>query len=378
MSMIALRSSQWMAKASDFLAQAGQWWLREFLSLFPARVTEWLMDGRARRLVLKPAPEAVSLDLINDRRQVLASTTMNRAGYSPALIDSFLKSNRLKRRDVALGVRLDPNAIFRREVMLPVQAAPSIGAVLEQELLRKTPFRLQDVYHDHVLRRTGEKLQVSHWVVRRQFAADALDALGLGANELAFVDADGADDGTLPPVVRLRNGNAASRWTGKILLALTLSALLLAIIAGVLKYRQQQAVLDQLAVQIPVAKAKAQQVRSVLEATDLTRKSTTYLRKQKRDQPGLIDVWEEVSTILPSTSWLTELRVSEASDGKQQITLTGFSDAAANLVSVIDRSPLFADATLTAPISLDPTEQKERFVIQATVEKREPSREASR
>jgi general secretion pathway protein L len=45
--------------------------------------------------------------------------------------------------------------------------------------------------------------------------------------------------------------------------------------------------------------------------------------------------------------------------------MTGLSSGAADLVALVDKSPLFADAALTAPIAQDSTEQRERFTLQA-------------
>jgi general secretion pathway protein L len=50
--------------------------------------------------------------------------------------------------------------------------------------------------------------------------------------------------------------------------------------------------------------------------------------------------------------------------------MTGLSTAAAELVALVDKSPLFADAALTAPIALDSTQQRERFTLQAKLQQR--------
>ena len=90
------------------------------------------------------------------------------------------------------------------------------------------------------------------------------------------------------------------------------------------------------------------------------------VRSQKRDGSGLLDVWEEVSRILPLDSWLTELRLAEVGQRQDQfVIMTGLSTAAADLVPLLDKSPIFADAALSAPIALDTVEQRERFTLQA-------------
>jgi len=106
-----------------------------------------------------------------------------------------------------------------------------------------------------------------------------------------------------------------------------------------------------------------------MDKLDQKQSAIVRMRLQKRDAPGLLDVWEEVSKILPANSWLTELRLTEIAQKQDQlVVMTGLSTAAAELVATVDRSPLFADATLTAPIALDSTEQRERFTLQAKLQ----------
>jgi len=80
--------------------------------------------------------------------------------------------------------------------------------------------------------------------------------------------------------------------------------------------------------------------------------------------------------VLPSHTWLSELRLSETPDGRH-VVMIGFSAAAASLVGLIDQSALFGEAGLAGPVTLDQAEGKERFVIQANVSKAAKPRKAS-
>jgi general secretion pathway protein L len=73
---------------------------------------------------------------------------------------------------------------------------------------------------------------------------------------------------------------------------------------------------------------------------------------------GLLEVWDELSRVLPDHTFLTETRIA---NGK--VTVSGFSSDAARLVRLIDQSPLFTGATLAAGITPDATEHKDRFSI---------------
>jgi general secretion pathway protein L len=163
------------------------------------------------------------------------------------------------------------------------------------------------------------------------------------------------------------------------MIALAYGGVFLALAAGILKYWNQQVTLDLLEVQIAATAKKAQEVRSLVNQLQETKTALLRLRIRKSEGPGLLEIWEETTRILPPHSWLTDFRLSEVPDGRGAlINLTGLSNAAPSLVGVFDRSPTFFDAVLTAPVSIDPAEGRERFALQAKVKFPQLVKEASR
>ncbi len=360
-----LRPGSWI---SDLLARLGQWWLDEFVLLFPERVSAWLTDRGYRRLILSAEQDVFVLQLQSDRRRLLASVRIARSAFSPASIDDFLKARNLDREGVMIGLRLPRGQIFSRQLLLPREAAGSIDEIVAQDLAAKTPFRLADVYDGHQSRPVDGKVMVWQWVVRREFVAGAAEAAGLSLADVAFVESDdGGSDGAPAPVLPLRQDRKKHHsLMRKIVHGLALGTALLAIIGGAHKYWRQQRMLDRLNAELATARGEAQRVRATLDKLDQKQAAIVRLRLQKREGTSLLDVWEEASHILPANSWLTELRLSEVAQGeKQLVIMTGLSAAAAELVALVDKSPLFADAALTAPIALDSVEKRERFTLQA-------------
>jgi general secretion pathway protein L len=160
----------------------------------------------------------------------------------------------------------------------------------------------------------------------------------------------------------------------KTFFALAFGASVIAVGACGHKYWRQQRILDNLNTELTTARAKAQQVRAALDKLDQKQATIAHVRTRKREAPGLLEVWEEVSKILPLDSWLTELRLSEVGQRQDQlVAMTGLSTAAADLVPLVDKSSIFADAALTAPIALDTIEQRERFTLQAKLQPKRQS-----
>ncbi|HEY7550094.1 MAG TPA: PilN domain-containing protein [Hyphomicrobiaceae bacterium] len=367
-----------VAKAGELVDGFGRWWLKEFLGLFPQRVADWLVDSGGRALVLAPGADAVAFHLKTDRGRLLASSQIGRGDYSTDLIDEFLRHHRCSRAQASIGLSLPQEHIFCRSFALPLAARRALYAVAVQDLLAKTPFELDDIHHGHRVRREGDRFVVSQWVVRRAHVAAAAQALGLAADEIGFIECPdaGADDAPASIVTKRSSAVGRNRWAHRVAFGLACTALLLAVTVLATRYQGQQVLLDGLQAEIAAATGKA---RRVLGAIDKLRQEQAVVQRLRaeRNAPGLLDVWEEATRVLPAHTWLSELRLSETPEGRQ-VVLSGFSATAAGLVPLLDGSPMFAEAALVGPVTMDPAEGRERFIIQAKLKGAGSPRTASR
>jgi general secretion pathway protein L len=371
-----------ITRLPTLLRRLGAWWLKEFLDLFPQRIVE-LLSGKGRALLaIAMHQERATLELLNGSRALIASQRVTLADNAVAEIDRFLHSRGLERKYADVGLRLPAENIFCRQLLLPAEAVGAIDAIVAQDLAKKTPFKSEDIYSDYVAveRVDGDKITVWQWITRRQYVHQALLPLKFDIEHLAFVVFDASAETQPTPFISLRPKMPAhNSWSHKSALVLCCTALILALLAGSLKYWNQQTAIDRLAEEIASARSKAQQVSTVVEQLREKKSALLHLRLQRSEVPGLIDLWEEATRVLPSHSWLTEFRLVETvGKREEQITISGFSSAASSLVGVIDSSPLFFDAALTSPIALDATEGRERFTLQAKVKIPDFFKEAAR
>jgi general secretion pathway protein L len=371
-----------LASLPAILRRLGKWWLKEFLSLLPGRVKE-LLSGRGRTLLVVCADQdGATLQPLNSAYEGAQSERVARSDNVLAEIDLFLRSRGVERKDTDIGLRLPAESIFVRQLLLPAEARDVIDRIVAQDLANKTPFKVADIYCDHVVGEggAGERIKVWQWVALQQFVHQALLRLNMNIEDLAFIVADSRDEGQPSPFISLRRGaHASNSWSLKAALVLCCSALVLALIAGGLKYWNQQAALDRLDAEIASTSSKAQQVRTLVDQLREKRSALLRLRVQRSESPGLIDMWEETTRILPPHSWLSEFRLTETvGKREEQVTMAGFSKAAPSLVGIIDSSRLFFDAALTSPVAFDATEGRERFALQTKVRLPEMLKEAAR
>jgi general secretion pathway protein L len=363
--------------------RAGLWWLTEFLNLFPERTAKWLVGPGRATLVLADDGDARILELLDSDEPICAATRLRSADFSAESIDGFLRTHGVRRGDADIVIRLPQQMFFRRKLILPTQAAASIDQIVAADLVRKTPFRLQDIYHGHSTTTQGPsgKIVVWQWLVRRAFVHDAASAFNLSVDDVAFVHSSAGNDAARPTPRIALHSNAKNRrsWIKTSVLLLLCSVGLLTVATAVLKYQRQQALIDENDSRIAAARVRAQKVRSEFDRVQGRQNVLLHLRSQRLDAPGLLDVWEEATRVLPTHSWLTELRLTEVPEKNEQlVAMNGFSAGATDLVKLIDRSPLLADASLTAPVTIDPVEGRERFALQAKVKRSDPYKEATR
>jgi general secretion pathway protein L len=355
-------------------ARFGKWWLQEFLSLFPERIAQWLEGPGSTILVLSQD------DAFVDMRLKAASVTEShharvpRPDYTSSAIDGFLQRHQLKLADVTVGIAMPPHQFFQRKFLLPAQVANSIGDIAARDLAQKTPFSLAEIHHDYEVVAEAGKLAITQHVTRHDSVAGAASVLGLDVAEIDFVEATAKGDGTAGRSYIALHPETAQRtsWLRRSIAALAASALSLALMAGGLKYWRQEIALDQLEQQIATARQQAQQVRSVFAKLEQRQRGIVDVYAKKQNGPALLDIWDEVTRLLPTDTWLTDLHVTETSSGDYLLSLGGYSAAAAKLVAILDGSPLFEEAALTTAIAIDQNEQRERFALQAKVRTRGP------
>src|SRR6266700_532351 len=349
-----------------------RWWLREFLHLFPERIAEGLVGRGRAKLVISGDGQDVTLELLGGGQTPIASERVSPRNGGSDDISRFLDTQKIRRNEVEIGLRLPAEAVFCRQLLLPAEAIDAIEVIVAQDLARKTPFKPEDIYSDRVVIESDQdnRITVWQWITRRKLVEQAVLQLGLDIEQFAFVVFDHVATGHPAPCISLRRSVLArTSWWNTTVLGLCFSAVVLALVAGGLKYWNQQTLLDRLAADTAVAGKKAQRVRALVDQLQEHKTALLRLRLQRTETPGLIDLWQETTRVLPSHSWLTEFRLAEVAGTREEqvVTLLGFSNAAPSLVGIIDGSPLFFDAGLTAPIALDPTEGRERFAVQAKV-----------
>ena len=327
-----------------------QWWLSGLAEVIPAAWVHWAEQKTAPRVTIWREQQMVVCRLTSAGGVVDARFPA--ANFASAALETWLAEKGFGRGEVTLGPVIPHGLFFRRELSVPTAALGALPKILDQEVLRRTPFQLSDIWHaaTDAAGGTNDIASMYHWIIRKDRAEAALTELGLRITDVDFLATGEADTETFPVIHFRSAGDEDPAWAPRAVRLLAVVALV-AVICGLAAFEWRQA---SVATTIETALAEARQgAQSGRDGAD----PAGRLLAMKSDV-SVLEVWDELSRILPDHTFLTESRMA---DGK--LTLSGFSADAAKLVRIIEQSPLFSGAALTAAITPDANEHKERFSI---------------
>jgi len=151
----------------------------------------------------------------------------------------------------------------------------------------------------------------------------------------------------------------------KILFALVVVLLLcfgVSVIANnIIKMNVRNAVLDE---QLHELKLQVQSIENLQSDAERIEKFSKDIKRIKNSDVSKIKLLEELTTIIPEDSWLTEFRYKA---NEKKITLSGYALPASKLIPILEESGLFENVKFTSPITTEKGRDKERFRLEMTV-----------
>jgi general secretion pathway protein L len=352
-------------------ARLWAWWRAEFFALFSPATLAWLLDRGERRLLLRVGEQPAALCLVAGKGDAPSAPILpDELGSST--LEAALAARGVTRSATKIVVELPRAAFFVRRFDAPLAAQGDLPRLLTMEIERKTPFKLADVLHGHIVTphpSAADKLAVEQWILRRDLLGRAIEGSGLSVDDVDSVQPRWPEDDPHPaPMMAVRREAAEGPdREGRIALAAGVVALVLFVIGfGVSVWRQEQD-MEALDAAIAESSTRAASARRIADRAATDSRLLATLREERAKNPTFAELWEEVSRLLPDGAFASELRLSERREGGRSIEIVGFSDSAATLPALFDKSSLFSDAKLTAPITPDPVEKRESFSLQANV-----------
>ncbi len=346
-----LHADALFASLREFL----RWWRDTLLGLVPPRLRYLIAEphlraeASAQEVCIYQADQKTLLD-----RVLLLGPARQPTSAEPAV---------RTRCDVILERAL----LLETALNLPLEAERNLQRVLAFSMDRYTPFDADDVYFAfRVTRRdvVNRKIDVMLYAAPRT-AVDPVIArlaqIGLDtvAVDVAAADFPGGRLGLNLLPAGSRSGGALKTRLNTAL-ALCAGVLLLLVLAVPLWHRQQAAAAleGELARLLPQVQG-AEQLRAEM---DQRLEQIRRIHQRKYATPALLEVLQELSRLVPDEAWAGQVEIR---DGR--VRISGEAAAASEMVQTLTASGYFADPRFEAPLTQNPRNGRERFVISLAV-----------
>lgn len=326
-----------------------RWWGGELAALVPERVRVWWCRGGQAVMLNFEGERAEFARWVAGQRESVFAVDLDRA--APASQGGELVQQLA--REVGAGFRLmlslPPSLTLRRKLTLPVATEENLAQTLAFELDRYTPFKPDEVHFDfRICSRDASRqtIEVDLAVVRRadvdRLTGD-VSSWGLPIRGLAF---DGEVLGGNPAngVGMAEPGPHRRGTLWRIALAV-LAVLLLAALLAIPVWQKRTAAIALLA---PLAEARqaARETDALRDRLNRLVGEHNALPDRKWASPSLLQILEELTLRLKDDTFVLNFSF----DGKA-VVLQGESASAAELVEVLEASPLFINVVFKSPLT---------------------------
>ena len=126
--------------------------------------------------------------------------------------------------------------------------------------------------------------------------------------------------------------------------------------------------LAELTERVNALKGRVAEVETMQEEIAAIGKKIESVEKIKVGERSKLELLRELTEIIPEDMWLTRFAYTDQK-GKREIDLSGFANAASEIIPILEQSKYFEDVQFKSSIVKDRSTEKEKFNVTATVSK---------
>lgn len=344
----------------DSLSDIYSWWQAELTGMLPAHL-------RGRNAAPVAAVMTIRRDGILVRPHDRASKIQPivAADATSAVEHLRQKFFRIRIKRPAVSLVIDTDRYLKRQLSPLTLPKSRLLAMAHLDMKASTPFSPQEAYL--ICGQSDENSRSSSYaVVKKTILKPLLDELaksGIAVRRLAFAgegEAFNPDERSFRLISPLSRWRVFSRRLFGSGVAICLLGFALTVTHAHWRFYTAETELDH---SIAAAENQATLVRAMIAARNLKISQITSIRNEKRGAVPLVSILEEMSRIIPDSTWLTDIEISG-----EEVIFSGFSQSAAALIPLLEDSKLFQAPTFRSPVVRVANQSGERFTIAMGVE----------
>ena len=341
------------------------WWLEELAGLIPQALRPLSARKKSCLILALHNDEIVLFEqkARRDKREIDRFDAQNR-DHGPNETDRQQRAaaslTKRRYRKWPLVVRLAGHLGLRKQVDLPPAAKQDLAQLLHFELDRLTPFKVDDVHFawrvDEIDNKAGRMRVVLEMAPRAAIdrAIAIAEQCGRKVDRVELEGGNGTDE-PLDLLPRNEQNKLSGSWLNR---ALCLTTFILLVIAIVLPIKKQKGIIRGLESDIASMRVEAEESLALRQRLEAVSNEVGFLAKVDGNRTVMTELLAELTRLLPDQSHLRQLRMTKTS-----IKLIGLADEPADLVAILDQSPLLSAPTFSAPVTREPQSSKAKFQI---------------
>jgi general secretion pathway protein L len=355
------------------LANFWRWWRGEIVRMLPQRFAAF-GGGGSTPLVSIEGDDVVVIDphapAGSEKRASVAGLDNNaRRAHVRALLEAAGET-----RGRARAALRHDEALVRR-VVLPAATEENLSHVLGFEMDRLTPFKADEVYFDQrVASRDAANGQIAvDLAMARRQIVDArvreLGALGVSVQGVALRDDAHRSPDTFDLLPSEQRGERESPRERMVRMSLVGAVALLFLGALAYPVYSKREAVKALQPALEKARADAQATDAVLRELERQAADYNFLLTRKYSWYPTAQYIEDLSRLLPDTTWLQQLDIKTTGKTKE-IVITGETASSSKLIELLESSKLLQNASPRGPTTRGSVPGTERFMIGAELRPR--------
>lgn len=355
--------------AGDFL----RWWWSELRALVPA---QWRKRFEQRKaIVASEGDEWRAYKPVSGR--LAEAGRVNVGSLDPA--GRKLAFSRLVEDGTGVAgnvwLALSPHEVLVRSATLPLAAEEALRDAVGFELDRLTPFAAEQAWFDfRVTSRDAVAGRITldlAAVLRRPVEARIAELQEMGATVLgvgvAFdLAASPMPFNLLPPEKRERPATSRSTAAAR---ALAGFVAVLAIAAIIYPLWLKRSAVIELQPRMDVSRAGAEVAERLAREIEKLAGEHNFLVGKKQGQYGTLTLLEDLSRLLPDTTWIQQLDLKSGSKVRE-LQLSGETGSSSKLFELLEQSGSLVNPSFKSPLTKGVTPNTERFLLAAEVKPR--------
>ncbi len=334
------------------------WWYGEIVGGFSYVVSKLPLEHEKTTKVLYTGGERT---VENHNLNVRAAIGSDEKSWRE-LIDLLRPSGN---RSQIIRVVLNDGLFLSRTNSYPDIAIQHLEKIVDTDVLGATPFDQSNaLWNWRLINRANGNVEVETVILRKSLV-DQIAALAHQFGiEIAAIEVVTDDREKTFQIVEFdTSATRRNRMVSRLNLAAAGLFVILGMATLAVSYRGHQTAHYVLAAKVVEERTQLTDLRRRQKDVVSVFEANAVLLKTKIETPSFIHIWNTLSKELPSSVWLSELRIS-GNRGR----MSGFAESAAPLIERLETLDVFENVSFASPVRIDRQNNLERFDISFSLE----------